>query len=717
MEDQGRRLLLAVAIAFGIMFLWQFLFPPPEPEKKPDQPAENEQPKDGADKQPTPTPDLQPPGTTVGLVGDGDKQPAQPPGTTVGLVGDKQPTATDPAAQRQALLDKDREACLAMDAAKPLVYDFPLFRAEFSHCGGTLASWQLKGSRFREERDGTSQAMDLMRTGQLVDKRSFAVRFRDGESNQFVEWNAHAPWTLVEEQAKEDSLTFSWSYKVPDKNGAMIEAFELTKTYKLYPDDYLVEVSLQVVNKASTNERQAVVFSLYGFQDPDEDTDGGWTSVDRAWRSTCYLEGEESRRTASSLAKRPKERTPGDLTWGGFTHSYFLFVASPHNDTNADFGCNSYGFNVDDKVGGMRTDIQFPVTTISTDEGRDIVQTMYAYIGPKYLDKLESISGVIDYDPGFGTSIDFPWYAFLARPLLWLLQWFYAFLGNWGLAIIFLTLMVKLATLYWTTKSMRSMRAMAKLSPQIKALQEKYKNDKPRLQQETMALYRTHNVNPLSGCLPILLQMPIWISLYRMLMYAGELYHAPFIPGWIDDLTAEDPFYILPVGLVVVMFVQAKLTPTASTSANQKIMQYGMPLMFGVFAFFFPAGLTLYIFTNTLLSSAHHLWMRRTEKVDEAAKAQNARNRKGSGTSGRKGGAKDASKGGQGSRSKASSRKKSSSQDTSQSAERDSTSDDETSSDSASSDDNQQRPAQTSQRPRKKKSRSKRSGGKRGKRK
>lgn len=722
MEDQGKRLLLAVALAFGIMLVWQYIFPPAEPEKKPEQTeqvAETDEPAQPEDK-PAPGPGEAPqPDGTVDLVGGPKTGPSTGPSTATGP--DAQP-GLDPAAQQAADIEKELAACQALDAEQPIVFDFPKIRAEFSHCGGTLASWQLKGDRFYETKNGKRQPMDLARTGDLPDKRSFAVTFKDADKGTVIRWNPHATWQLVPERRTETEVAFTWKYQVPDSGGVLQTAFELTKAYKLYPDDYAVEFSIQAVNKAVKNERQVVIVSFYGYQDPGEDTEGGWTSVDRAWRSTCYMGEEESRRTSASLAKSPKERAPGDLAWAGFTHSYFLLVAAPRNDTNADYGCNSYGFDIDGKAGGMRTDIVFPVATISREEGQWIEHSMVAYIGPKYLDKLESISGVVGFEAEFGTSIDFPWYAFLARPLLWLLQWFYAFLGNWGLAIIFLTFLVKLATLYWTNKSMRSMKAMAKLSPQIKAMQEKYKNDKQRLQQETMNLYKTHNVNPLSGCLPILLQMPIWISLYRMLMYAGELYHAPFIPGWIDDLTAADPYYILPFGLMVVMFVQAKLTPTTSTSSQQKILQYGMPLMFGVFSFFFPAGLTLYIFVNTCFSALHHMWMRRTDKAAEEARAASQKGKAGQSskraadkTSGRASG-KSSSASGRKTSTRDQGRKKS------ESSERESTSDeqlddldfgDESDESDGGETDNQSQTSTRGQRPTRKKRSSKKSRGKR----
>ena len=184
--------------------------------------------------------------------------------------------------------------------------------------------------------------------------------------------------------------------------------------------------------------------------------------------------------------------------------------------------------------------------------------------------------------------------------------------GNWGIAIILLTVMVKLATLYWTNKSMKSMKAMAALKPEMEALQKKFGDDRQKMQQAQMELFKRHGVNPLAGCLPMLLQMPIWMGLYRMLSHAGELHQAVFIPGWLDDLTLQDPYYILPVSLMGLMFLQSKLQPTTGDNAQQKMLTYGLPLMFGVMGLWFPAGLTVYITTNTVLGLLHTLYMKRS---------------------------------------------------------------------------------------------------------
>jgi YidC/Oxa1 family membrane protein insertase len=566
MEDQGKRLLLAVVAAFGVMLLWQVLFPPEPPkEPQPDQVQETTETRDERDKGPTPALDSSAP-----KLAESDRTPTSAP----------------------VVAERGEETLFTLEA--------PLFRAEFTSHGGTLKSWVLKGEKYWVREGGETRQMDLVRT-RGEDLLPFAVRFEKLGWPERTEWRG--------EKKSDTEVVFTWEYTVPTPEG-QVTAFELVKTYKIYPENFLLEFTLSVANMASADDKQAIVVSLYGYQDPSEDTGGGWTQIESAWKSACYINGDVSTIGFESLRGGAKKLRAGKLAWGGFMHSYFLVAAAPHEDTGAEFACNSYG--VEGQAGVMRTDIVYPVVNIRRG-GPPATHSLVAYLGPKYLDDLNKIPAVVGFDPGFAKSIDLGWFEIIARPLLWLLQWFYSFLGNWGLAIIFLTVLVKLATLYWTAKSMRSMKKMAKLKPQIEAMQKKFEGDKQRQQVEMMNLYKANGVNPLAGCLPILLQMPIWFALYKMLMAAAELYHAPFIPGWIDDLTATDPYYILPVALVIMMFLQAKLSPTTADSMQQKIMMYGLPLTFGVFSFFFPAGLTLYIFTNTLLTALHHLWMNREE--------------------------------------------------------------------------------------------------------
>jgi len=210
---------------------------------------------------------------------------------------------------------------------------------------------------------------------------------------------------------------------------------------------------------------------------------------------------------------------------------------------------------------------------------------------------------------GLEKSVTFGWTGFLAEPLLIALNFFNGFIGNYGLAIIFLTIVVKLLMFPLSNASYKSMSKMRVLQPKIKELQEKYKKDKETLNKETMLLYQKEGVNPLGGCLPMFIQMPVYIALYYMIQNAVELYNAPFLPFWLTDLSEKDPFYIIPVSLGLLMFLQTKLTPQTMDNAQAKIMMYTMPVVFTWISLVLPSGMTLYWFVNTLLGIAQQLYV------------------------------------------------------------------------------------------------------------
>lgn len=585
MDDLGKRLLLAVVVAFGIMMAWNALFSPKQqPEEKSPATAEStDTAGTGTAKRDGLQPDLREPS-----LASADKQVQGPAAPVEVARGEEQ----------------------------LITLEFPNFKATFSSYGGTLHSWLLLGDKFKLD----DQQMDMVRPSGSEDVPFFGTRFVEMKWPEKTEWKGR--------KVNDTTVEFTWSYMIPGPEGTPVPAFDFIKTYQLYPDDYLVKITVDVVNKGASEDKQALGISLHGYQDPSEKVGGGLTSIDRSWKAACYVDEELETASAKSLRSSTRQHT-GSIGWAGFLHSFFLVAASPRLETSIPLSCNFS--TVAEQPGVMLTEIVFPLASMRVG-GPASSYELYAYLGPNYLDKLETVSQVIGYDPGMSVAVDLGWFGFLARPLLWLLQEFHDVVGNWGVAIILLTILVKLLTLYWTHKSMQSMKQMAKLKPQVEALQKKYKDDKQRQQVEMMNLYKAHKVNPISGCLPMLLQMPVWFALYKMLMTAAELYHAPFIPGWIDDLTATDPYHILPVSLMGMMFLQAKLSPTSPDSTQQKIMMYGMPLMFGVFSFFFPAGLTLYIFTNTTLTAAHHLWMSRNEqakggKLTEAAGKSMAKDR------------------------------------------------------------------------------------------
>ncbi len=572
MEDQGKRLLLAVAIAFGIMMVWTLLFPPDKPEKPPEKkpaPAEAAAP-GAAAPAPTPTQPEAQPGTTAPA--PTPVQPGAQPGT--------QPGTTAPEPQLAA-------TCAPANKNGDIVLEGADVRATFSTCGGSLKSWQLLGDQLHVPGD-ESVPDDLVKTAD-EGLYPFAIRF-DGSTYQVppaAEWKG--------EKTGEREVTFTW--ESPD--------LKVAKRFRFTPERYLLE--LDVDYQVSKAAKQTLVVSLYSRQDPRHTKKGGWTKMPREWKSACYVDGDLSTSSSKSVAERERSER-GELKWGGFIHSYFLLAAAPRaNEQILDCRARKAGTI----EGGMMVDLAWPAKDLAENNTLRGQAQLAAYLGPKYLGRLEAISGVVQFDPEFEKAVDLGFWGFIAGPLLWILRNVYSAVGSWGIAIILLTMIVKLATLYWTHKSMKSMRAMAKLRPKLDEIRKKYGNDKQKQQVETMNLFKAHGVNPLAGCLPILLQMPVWFALYRSLSVAAELYQAKFL--WFDDLTAPDPYFILPVFMTVTMLFQSMLTPQTTTGVQQKILSYGMPLMFGGFSLFFPAGLTLYISTNTVLTLCHHLYMRRDE--------------------------------------------------------------------------------------------------------
>jgi YidC/Oxa1 family membrane protein insertase len=590
MQDQGKRLLLAVALALGVFFVWTSFQPKEEPAK-----------------------------TTAGSA----QSPAKPAGPTVGPPAGAVNPAAEASAPGAATIAAPVEEA-PRPPAVPLTLAFDNVVATFSsYCGG-LTSWRLIDKRY--DRDATKGYLlpekSLMtvrdaagkpvappadQLARLPDCGAFEVNFASSTSKFFVP--RHAVW-----QGKQISRTeVEYVYSSPQ--------ITVEKRFTVVPETYLVKLVVRVTPHGGDagEVRQQLSVTSYGFQDPAGVTDGSSRIAARVWSSSTMRDGSVVETGVDGVLEWP--RFEPAIQWTGFEHPYLLVGFAPHVAAGERVEKHTRASKGEEGPSGlMRTDILFPVAAIKP--GATATHELVGYLGPKNYDNLEQADAVAGFTTGFSTVVDLGWFGFIGRPLLWMLQKFHDVIGNWGISIILLTFLVKGLTLYWTTRSMRSMKAMAALAPQMKALQAKYGDDKQRQNAETMALYKQHNVNPVAGCLPILLQMPIWLALYRMLSSAGELYQQPFIPGWINDLTATDPFYVLPGLLVVTMFMQARLQPAAVDSTQQKFMQYGMPIMFGVFSFVCPAGLTVYMFTNTVLSALHSIYMNKFDKKSLAIAAQ-----------------------------------------------------------------------------------------------
>lgn len=234
------------------------------------------------------------------------------------------------------------------------------------------------------------------------------------------------------------------------------------------------------------------------------------------------------------------------------------------------------------------------------------------FVGPKLQDQLD------DLHPRLDLSVDYGWLTFLSAPMFWLLAWVHDFVGNWGWSIIIVTLLIKLAFYKLTETSGRSMAKMRELQPRMKALQDRYKEDRQALSQAMMDLYKREKVNPAAGCLPILIQMPFFLAFYWVLVESVEMRQAPFAL-WINDLSSRDPYFILPLIMGAAMLFQQKLNPAPADPVQARVMQI-MPIMFTGFFAFFPSGLVLYWVTNTLLSIAQQWKINRVVHAETQAR-------------------------------------------------------------------------------------------------
>ncbi len=304
--------------------------------------------------------------------------------------------------------------------------------------------------------------------------------------------------------------------------------------------------------------------------------------------------------------KTPYSKTADD-GWIGVVQHYFVAAWIAPEKVIREF----YTKRLDDNF--YAAGVIIPLGKV--EPGASVTQAVALYLGPQDQDKLPSIA------EGLDLTVDYGWLTVIAVPLFWVLKTFYASVGNWGVAIILLTVIIKLLFYPLSAASYRSMAKMRVLAPKLQRLKEQYGDDRQRMQQAMMELYKTEKINPLGGCLPIVVQIPVFIALYWVLLASFELRQAPFML-WIDDLAAADPYYILPVLMGATMIIQTRLNPEPPDPVQAKLMKI-MPIAFSIFFFFFPAGLVLYWLVNNVLSIAQQWQI--TRSMERAAAAHGRR--------------------------------------------------------------------------------------------
>ncbi|MEZ4238923.1 MAG: membrane protein insertase YidC [Myxococcota bacterium] len=298
----------------------------------------------------------------------------------------------------------------------------------------------------------------------------------------------------------------------------------------------------------------------------------------------------------------------GPVTWFGLSDRYFGTFLVPADAADGATPAADGGALRFERLPAATSDVSLDGAVLSWDglaAGASRSEAFTLYLGPNQDHSLTAV------DESLGRAIDLGWFAVFGYPLLWLLRAFHSLLGNWGLSIILLTFVVKLVFFPMTQKSFKSMQGMQKIQPELAAIKEKYADNPQEVNRRTLELMQEHGVNPLSGCLPMIVQMPVWFALYQVLLSSVELYHTRFL--YLKDLTEPDPYCILPLTITFLMWLQQQFsTPSANMDpVQQQVMRY-MPLVFGFMFFGFPSGLAVYVFVNMTLSNLQQWVIRRS---------------------------------------------------------------------------------------------------------
>lgn len=362
---------------------------------------------------------------------------------------------------------------------------------------------------------------------------------------------------------------------------------KLIKTFTFKRGDYDIDIKHDIVNASG----EPIAPSLYLQLVRDGNKPGGESKLYSTFTGPAvFTDAEKFQKLAfDNIADGKDEHAKNaDNGWVALIQHYFVSALVPQDKAQREI----FTKKIDTNLYAIGTIL--PLGTIAP--GATVSMDAHLYSGPQETSVLEKIA------PGLDLVKDYGWLTIIARPIFWLMTQIHKVLGNWGWTIIMLTVLIKLVFFPLSAASYRSMAKMKLVTPKMTSIRERFKGEPQNMNKAMMELYKTEKINPLGGCLPIVVQIPVFISLYWVLLASVEMRNAPWL-GWIHDLSAPDPFYILPVVMAVSMFIQTKLNPKPPDPMQAKIMMF-MPIAFSVMFFFFPAGLVLYWVVNNILSIA-----------------------------------------------------------------------------------------------------------------
>jgi YidC/Oxa1 family membrane protein insertase len=468
------------------------------------------------------------------------------------------------------VMQPDRAEPFSASEAKSVQVDTPLYTAVLSAQGGVLEHFYLK--KYRETIESDSPPIDLVHEKAL------------NKAPMGILWNRGAAWRQAQWSVQGDDIQITGDDTAQLTFRGDLDGLAFVRTFTFRADSYAVDEDLQVAN---TRENYVSgVLSLTMASSGLVANESRYNKTSIAYYANKSLHKEDD---TDDLKLGIESETP--VNWAGVDSNYFLVSVVP----------TSQGMFFKGKFEDSVYRVALEQNTRIDPGQRESIAASY-YLGPKEQQYLAMVGNNL-----IG-ALHYGWLNIIARPLVQVLKFFYSYVGNYGVAIILLTFVIKI--IFWplSHKSYKSMEKMKKIQPMMKQLKEKYKDDRQKMNQELMQLYKTYKVNPAGGCLPMLLQIPVFIGLYEALMGAVELRHASFISHfpftdivWLADLSAKDPYYITPVVMGLSMFLQQKLSPTAGDPTQAKIMLI-MPIFLTFIFLNFPSGLVVYFFTNNMLS-------------------------------------------------------------------------------------------------------------------
>jgi YidC/Oxa1 family membrane protein insertase len=469
-------------------------------------------------------------------------------------------------------------AAPAIATLNDITVDTGLYTAVFSSRGASLKSLTLK--KYREQ---NTPSASLVVLGSNADPSllTFSTRasgFNLTDSTVYVSDAETIKLTKGEKQ-----LVFNY---------VSGQGFTVRKVYTFSNDSYSVKLDTQVFNNSSSpitgSIQQVITYPAEPkVKDNRFDTAGSYLYSDNS------LKADKAKDVASASKKYDK-----DIQWAGFADKYFLtaILDDKGSIASVELKKNAAGF--------LESIVSSPQIVVNP--GQSSTVTHRLFVGPKDIDILKAQGNSLVL------SLDLGWFTVIAKPLLYSLKFLYSYVGNYGIAIIIITIILKAIFFPLTHKSYKSMKDMQKIQPMMAALKDKHKDDRDTMNKAVMELYREHKVNPMGGCLPMVVQIPVFFALYKALMFSIELRHAPFF-FWITDLAAKDPYYVTPVIMGVTMFVQQKMTPSNMDPIQQKMM-LALPVVFTFMFLSFPSGLVLYWLVNNILTIGQQMYINKLVK-------------------------------------------------------------------------------------------------------